>query len=128
MNVLDPFEVADVEVYPLFDLETALPGESKSALEQRRKAVLGAAEYAVFQKVLKASALGAVLNEKDIGKSKHKVTLPLIYALETADAEQAIIAAELKPLDDHRGSAAYRIAMAKSLLAKFWFEQSEPTE
>jgi hypothetical protein len=76
MNVLDPFEVADVEVYPLYELENALPGEDKDALELRRKAVLGAAEYAVFQKVLKASALGAVLNEKDIAKSRLKVTLP----------------------------------------------------
>jgi len=76
MNVLDPFEVADVEVYPLYELEKALSGESKKALAERRKSTLGAAEYAVFQKVLKASALGAVLNEKDIPKSKKKLALP----------------------------------------------------
>lgn len=76
MNVLDPFEVADVAVYPLYDLERAESGESKAELAERRKATLGAAEYAVFQKVLKASALGAVLNEKIIPKSKTKVSLP----------------------------------------------------
>lgn len=76
MNVLDPFEVADVEVYPLHELESALPRESKKALAERRRAVLGAAEYAVFQSVLKASALGAVLNEKDIAKSRLKISLP----------------------------------------------------
>lgn len=76
MNVLDPFEVADVEVYPLYELESAQPRENKKALKERRKAILGAAEYAVFQRVLKASALGAVLNEKDIAKSRLEVKLP----------------------------------------------------
>ena len=76
MNVLDPFEVADVEVYPLYELESALPRETKKALAERRKAVLGAAEYSVFQSVLKASALGAVLNEKDIAKSRLTIGLP----------------------------------------------------
>lgn len=47
---------------------------------------------------------------------------------QTVEQAQALIATELKPLDDHRGSAAYRLAMAKSLLAKFWFEQSETPE
>ena len=28
----------------------------------------------------------------------------------------------LKPIDDHRGSAAYRLAMAKSLLERFYWE------
>jgi xanthine dehydrogenase iron-sulfur cluster and FAD-binding subunit A len=29
------------------------------------------------------------------------------------------LAASLKPIGDHRGSAAYRLAMAQSLLGKF---------
>ena len=36
---------------------------------------------------------------------------------------QALIAGELKPLSDHRGSAAYRLAMTQTLLAKFWSER-----
>lgn len=40
---------------------------------------------------------------------------------------QTIVATALNPLDDHRGSAAYRLAMTQSLLAKFWHEQSEAT-
>ena len=34
-------------------------------------------------------------------------------------AQQAVAGA-LKPLSDHRGSAAYRLAVAQTLLAKFW--------
>jgi hypothetical protein len=55
MNVLDPFEVAEIEVWPFFDLVP--PGAAET---------LNAAEYTVFQKVLASSALKAVLNEKVI--------------------------------------------------------------
>ena len=35
---------------------------------------------------------------------------------------KAVIAKILKPIGDHRGSAEYRLAMAQSLLDKFWYE------
>jgi len=38
---------------------------------------------------------------------------------------QAILERSLKPISDHRGSAAYRLALAQSLLEKFWWEQRE---
>jgi xanthine dehydrogenase small subunit len=38
------------------------------------------------------------------------------------------IAATLKPLSDHRGSADYRLAMAQSLLDKFFFERQQRGE
>ncbi len=66
MNVLDPFEVADVEVYPFYDLERPRPREEDRAYQARVKETLAAAEYTIFQQVLRASALGAVLNEADI--------------------------------------------------------------
>ena len=66
MNVLDPFEVADIEVYPFYDLEKARPGESKDDYEKRRATRLAEAEYTVFQQVLAKSRLNAVLNEADI--------------------------------------------------------------
>ncbi len=40
-----------------------------------------------------------------------------------ARAKEAI-AKTLHPISDHRGSAAYRLAMAQSLLDKFWYEES----
>jgi hypothetical protein len=55
MNVLDPYEVAEIEVWPFWGLE-----------KKDAKDVLAAAEYTVYQRVLEQSALKAVLNEKDI--------------------------------------------------------------
>lgn len=66
MNVLDPFEVLEIEVYPFFDLEHPFNGEDPRAFRARVKDTLAQAEYAVFQRVLAASAIGAVLNEADI--------------------------------------------------------------
>jgi len=48
MNVLDPYEVAEIEVWPLDALNDP---------------ALGAAEHTVFQKLLRESAFHAVLNE-----------------------------------------------------------------
>ncbi|HEU5012318.1 MAG TPA: GIY-YIG nuclease family protein [Roseiflexaceae bacterium] len=60
MNVLDPFEVAYIEVWPLkFGKPTQMEQTSF-------RSYLNAAEYTVFQRVIRASKLGAVLNEKDI--------------------------------------------------------------
>src|SRR5437660_1290999 len=71
MNVLDPFEVAKIEMWPLWDLEAK---EKKEALHS-----LNAAEYTVFQLVLTKSSFKAVLNEKDIAPTK-SVKLPPSYA------------------------------------------------
>jgi xanthine dehydrogenase small subunit len=35
------------------------------------------------------------------------------------------LARHVRPISDHRGSAAYRLAMAKSLIEKFAFETTE---
>jgi hypothetical protein len=56
-RVLDPMEVAFIEVYPLWDLE-----------EMDKRAVrphIDAAELALHAKVVAESPIGAVLNEKD---------------------------------------------------------------
>lgn len=66
MNVLDPFEVAEVEIFPFFDLGQPSPGEDQTRYDGRVKQTLAAAEYTVFQNVLRDSSLGAVLNEADV--------------------------------------------------------------
>lgn len=71
MNVLDPFEVAYIEVWPLDDL---VQGLSKD----QTKDFLNRIEYAVFQKVLRESSLGAVLNEKSVAPRK-EIELPKSY-------------------------------------------------
>ncbi len=70
MNVLDPFEVSDVEVYPFYELEEPREGESTQDYRGRVNETLGRAEHTVYQKVLEESALGAVLNEKDIPEAE----------------------------------------------------------
>lgn len=60
MNVLDPFEVAEIELWPLYELE------GRKASDPVVKETLGRAEYTVFNQVLKQSQYQAVLNEKDI--------------------------------------------------------------
>jgi hypothetical protein len=60
MNVLDPFEVAEIEVWPLWDLE----GRDKK--DPEAKSNLNAVEYTVFQLVLNQSSYGGVLNEGEI--------------------------------------------------------------
>lgn len=71
MNVLDPFEVAYIEVWPLDDLISGL-------LKKDKKTLLGRAEYTIFQKVLRESALGAVLNEKEMAL-RSEIKLPKSY-------------------------------------------------
>jgi xanthine dehydrogenase small subunit len=43
----------------------------------------------------------------------------------TVDAACAAIAATLRPIGDHRGSAEYRLALAQSLFEKFYYEHTE---
>jgi len=68
MNVLDPFEVAHIEVWPL-------DFEARGLGKKEKKAFLDRAEYTVFQKVLLESALGAVLNEKGMAPQS-EIKLP----------------------------------------------------
>jgi xanthine dehydrogenase small subunit len=49
------------------------------------------------------------------------------WNLQNVQAATEVIGSEFKPLDDLRGSAAYRVAMIKNLLEKFFVETSEVT-
>lgn len=71
MNVLDPFEVAYIEVWPLDDRVDGLSQEEMIE-------VLNRTEFTVFQKVLRESALGAVLNEKEPAP-REEIDLPRSY-------------------------------------------------
>ena len=69
MNVLDPFEVADIEMWPFWELEGLNPKD------QVVKDTLNAAEYTVFQKLIAGSVFSAVLNEAPI-RSAPEISLP----------------------------------------------------
>lgn len=62
MNVLDPFEVAEIEMWPLWHLEDV---SRKEAIRR-----LAEVEFSVYQVALKNSVFGALLNEKDIPPSE----------------------------------------------------------
>jgi hypothetical protein len=74
MNVLDPFEVAEIAIWPL-DVSEISEGDRKSFLDR--------AEFTLFQKVIKESSFSAVLNEKV------PLTLPTI-ALPTGHRKRII--------------------------------------
>ena len=55
MNVLDPFEVAEIEMWPFWDLESSLVRET-----------LNSAEFTVYRMMLENSVFTAVLNEAPV--------------------------------------------------------------
>lgn len=63
MSVLDPFEVADIEMWPFWD-----PVEDIGEMLDR-------AEFTVYQQALERSAFNVMLNEKDI-PAKDPIPLP----------------------------------------------------
>lgn len=97
MNVLDPFEVAEIEVWPIY------PGRLS---EKAIASLLHATEYTVFEKVLRESQLKAVLNEKDI-RAAPLVQLP--------ESFRGRIIPDF--LYDHRKHADVRIARRANTIA-----------
>jgi len=97
MNVLDPFEVAEICVWPL-DLGHLTAEEQKEQLD--------CAEFTVFEKVISESKMGAVLNEKP-PRATPAVQLPKCY-------RQRIIPEDIFP---HRKHPDIRIARRANTIA-----------
>jgi hypothetical protein len=74
MNVLEPFEVAEIQVWPFWEYLGFRKHTHKDRFWEARR-VLNAAEFTVFQQVIENSKFGAVLNEKQPPKMD-KVSLP----------------------------------------------------
>lgn len=70
MSVLDPFEVYEIEVWPLPEYEKT------SSKDPDAKAHLNALEDLIYQQALEASQFGAVLNEKDPPAPTVKIKAP----------------------------------------------------
>ncbi|HEV7890339.1 MAG TPA: GIY-YIG nuclease family protein [Pyrinomonadaceae bacterium] len=103
MNVLDPFEVYEVAVWPLPQYQNVGPGD------RRAKATLDALEFAVFNEALKKSRFGAVLNEKD----PPTPGTPVVAGEPTARGR--IVSDEVKALRSHPDT---RIARRSATLAR----------
>jgi GIY-YIG catalytic domain len=74
MSVLDPFEVAEIEVWPLPEFEGV---NSKHPDFVRACHHLDALEHAIFTKLKAESQFKAVLNEKDPPTPTVKINVPL---------------------------------------------------
>ncbi|MCV7193066.1 GIY-YIG nuclease family protein [Mycolicibacterium brumae] len=61
MRILDPFEVAEVQVWPLWDLEGVGRGHPGFAAARAR---LDACEHTAYAQAIEGSRFGAILNEK----------------------------------------------------------------
>jgi hypothetical protein len=102
MNVLDPFEVHSISVWPLRELQGV------SAKDSKANAYLNALEHEVFQQLLLRSEFQAVLNEKDPPLPTVKVVVPL-------PVHGQVVTPEVSKLRDHPD---LRIARRASTLAK----------
>lgn len=106
MKVLDPFEVLEIEVWPLAQYE------ERSTADAEAKAHLNWLEYDVFQRLLAQSHFNAVLNEKD----------PLAVAQGTfqrpSSVRGKIVSDEVLKLRKHSDTRIARRAETLSLLAK----------
>ena len=101
MNVLDPFEVAEIRVWPL-DLGHLSKEEIKAELDR--------AEYTLFVKVIEESSFKAVLNEKPPRKTA-LIKLPAAYT-------GRIIPADIFPQRKHLDVRLARRANTIAALAR----------
>lgn len=102
MNVLDPFEVRTIEVWPLADFESRVGTDAYAV------ARLNALEHHVFQLLLKKSQFNVVLNEKTPPLPTVDVTIP-------NSVRGRIVSDEVSRLRDHPD---VRIARRAATLAK----------
>jgi len=104
MSVLDPFEVYEIEVWPLPQFQKTTSKEDKAAA----KAHLDALESLIYQKALKESKFSAVLNEKDPPASSLKIKPPPSF-------RRCIVSNEVYELRSHPD---YRIARRALIIAR----------
>ena len=64
-----------------------------------------------------ATPIRAVIAEQELAGSR--------WNRDAVNRAKCAIGEALRPISDHRGSAEYRLAMAQSLLDKFWYEQQQ---
>jgi hypothetical protein len=108
MSVLDPFEVYEIEVYPLPQFESVT---KKNQNYEKACATLNALEYWVHQKAIKASKFKAILNEKDPPEPTVKISPP-------PPLRQRIVSDQVDELRRHSDVRIARRAQIISRLAQ----------
>jgi hypothetical protein len=102
MNVLDPFEVHSIEVWPLPEYEST-SGKDVNAI-----AHLNTLEHMIFKELIAQSEFGAILNEKDPPP-------PTVHIAKPNSIRGGVVSAEVSKLRDHPD---LRIARRAATLAK----------
>lgn len=108
MSVLDPFEVADIEVWPLPQLDHV---HSKHPDVKDAAAYLNALEHKIFTRLREESQFNAILNEKDPPN-------PTIEIDEPISVRDTIVSEEVRKLRDHPDTRLARRALIVSKLAQ----------
>lgn len=117
MSVLDPFEVCEVQVWPLPEYETVT--NDKHPNWKTARAHLNAVEYLVFQQLLADSHFRAVLNEKMPAKPPdvQSKKVPIIHL------RQRVVSEAVSALRDHPDLRIARRAATLARLAKIISER-----
>lgn len=104
MSVLDPFEVFEIEVFPLPQFQTISSAADKAAARVH----LNALEHAVYGRAIEASQFKAILNEKDPPATADPVAIPPSFRLRVVSDEVARI----------RSHPDFRIARRSLILSR----------
>jgi hypothetical protein len=110
MSVLDPFEVHDIEVWPLPRFETVDP-KAKTAQTREARATLNALECAVARRAVADSRFKAILNEKDPPQGGLEIDLPESH-------RGCVVSQAVRKLREHADVRLARRAMVISRLAQ----------
>ncbi len=105
MSVLDPFEVFEIEVWPLPQFQSIGSGDTGA------KAYLDALENLVYQEAIGSSKFKAVLNEKD-------PPAPTVFAEKPASLRYRLVSPEVYKLRSHPDFRIARRALIISRLAQ----------
>lgn len=108
MSVLDPFEVCEIEVYPLPEYQEV---NARHQLYFKAKTHLDALEYMVHEKAKRESKFQAILNEKDPPPPLEKCELP-------KPLRGSIVSLEVMKLRGHPDTRTARRAQVISRLAQ----------
>lgn len=110
MNVLDPFEVYKIVVYPL------PPLEGRSASDPEAKRILDALEREIYDQAIHNSKFNAILNEKEPPIAQVEVEIP-------ASFEGVIMSDEMKRMREHPDIRIARRTQTISRLAQIISER-----
>ncbi len=110
MSVLDPFEVGEIEVWPLVDFQGVTKKENKERFSEAKE-ILNGLEHRIFQRLIADSAFRAILNEKEPPPANLTIPVP--------DSFRAPVVSErVKEVRDHPDVRIARRALTISRLAQ----------